>query len=130
MPLRFQQPVASTPALPLGWKYPVDDEESSVGPSSDSLGPKSPYVFGKRDEIKDLDMEDGSPGVVDPPLVVDGHQIVSVRPISGGYRRQCVTHDKHFPARRIFVEGRRVQGRGPGPWRRTLWKRSPPAIRS
>ena len=77
-PLRFQQAVASTPVLPLGWKYPVDHKESSVAPSSDTLDLKSPYVFGKRDKIKDLDMEDSSLGVIYPPLIVDGHQIMSV----------------------------------------------------
>ena len=83
-PLSFQRSVASDPVPPPGsrWKYSVSVEETNAVPSPESPDPKSLYVFGKKDEIRDLEMEDGPPGVANTPLVTGAHQIVSVWPAS------------------------------------------------
>lgn len=80
VPRRFQQSVPSVPApLPGGrWKYSVRHEETADVDTSEFPDPKSLYLFGKKDEIKDLDMEDGFSGSTYPLLVGGADQTVSV----------------------------------------------------
>lgn len=80
VPLRFKQFVASIPApLPGGrWKYSVNHEEMNVVGASNSPDPNDLYRFGRRDEIKDLDMEDGFSGGAYPPLIGGVDQTVSL----------------------------------------------------
>ena len=71
VPLRFQQSVASVPApLPGGrWKYSVSHEETNLVAAPKPPNPNELYLFGRRGEDGDLDMEDGSSGSAYPPLV-------------------------------------------------------------
>jgi hypothetical protein len=88
-PSYFQKSVASTPipgSTPRRWRFPVAHEGTSVDPGSKSTDLDHLYLFGKRVEIRDLEMEDSSQGVVaDHPLVC-AHQTVSV---SAGLLSTC-----------------------------------------
>ena len=118
-PARFQQAVASNPAPPPDsqWKYPINHEEMNTVPGPKTLNPKSLYLFGKKDEIKDLEMEDGFSGVADPPFVVDGYQTVSVcgcrSTVSDAYSRQTFPSQENRQAKIYLGSGPRCSERVP-----------------
>lgn len=102
-PLDFQESVASDPApLPGGrWKYSVSRGEMNVAatPGSPNLEPL--YLFGRKDGIKDLEMEDRFSSIPEPPLVTCAHRTVSVSVrVVDFHGRQRGTHNKCFLVRR------------------------------
>ena len=65
-PFYFQKSVTSIPdPPPRRWKFPVAHEGTNADPSSKPTDSESLYLFGKRVEIRDLEMEDSSQGVAD-----------------------------------------------------------------
>lgn len=65
-PFYFQKSVTSIPdPPPRRWKFPVAHEGTNADPGSKPTDSESLYLFGKRVEIRDLEMEDSSQGVAD-----------------------------------------------------------------
>jgi hypothetical protein len=78
-PRCFQKYVAShNPSPPRErWIYPVSDKRTKPIATPESPSPKPLYLFGKNDEIRDLEMEDEFLGPSNSPLVGNDDQIVS-----------------------------------------------------
>ena len=77
-PLYFRNSVASDPAPPHSqWEYPSRHGEINTAATPEPPDPMPMYLFGRKDEIRDLEMED-TLGSVEPPVVEDADQSVSV----------------------------------------------------